>query len=392
MEEIVQTIVKQMSRKLGSQLETIFLYGSMADGSYRPGESDINLLAVVADGTSIHALRKLFLPIWNEYKSVLCRAPLIAQEKDFARYLQVAPTFAHHLIHEGQIVFGLPDYLDGWPETGPYDASARLAYEAMQASAALTPDLLAPEVAQAKLAQLHRLARKLHSQPIDKGKTAVELYALVQHHLNQKIANLPDPPVIREPSTTTTTLLPGLQASYKETDQMVMVFQNLTPHQIMAIQWPVLAKRVAGRCTGLRITTAVQLRLILELERPLDLILRRYNHEWGDDLLAQINPTPKQIFRQAARLPAEIQIDLMPNEYLTHDQSKIHDIIHDYQNKLLNVQLEHELLRRLLHIEKFTPPEPLPDRTAPDSLRIDAIFNQLGWWSEFYTNLMLNAE
>jgi hypothetical protein len=392
MEEIVQTIVKQMSRKLGSQLEAVFLYGSMADGSYEPGESDINLLAVVANGTSIHALRKLFLPIWKEHKNVLVRAPLIAQEKDFARYLQVAPTFAHHLIHEGQIVFGLPDYLDGWPETGPYDASARLAYESMQVSAALTPELLEPEDAAKKQAQLYRLARKLHNQPIDKDKTAVELYALIQHYLNQKIANLPDPPTIRQPATTTTTMLPGLQASYKESDQMVMVFQNLTPHQILAIQWSALAKRLANRCTGLRITTAVQLKLIVELERPLDIVLRRYNHEWGDDLLAQINPAQKQIFRQAARLPAEIQIDLMPNEYLTQDQSKIHDIIHDYQNKLLNIQLEHELLRRLQQIEKFEPPEPLPDRTAPHPQRIDAIFNHLGWWSEFYTNLMLNAE
>ncbi|MEJ2749741.1 MAG: hypothetical protein P8183_17810, partial [Anaerolineae bacterium] len=193
---------------------------------------------------------------------------------------------------------------------------------------------LEPEEAEKKQAQLYRLARKLHSQPIDKGKTAVELYALVQHYLNQTIANLPDPPVIHEPLTTTTTLLPGLRASYKESDQMVMVFQNLTPHQILAIQWPVLAKRVSDRCTGLRITTAVQLQLIMEMERPLDITLRRYNHEWGDDLLAQITPARKQIFRQAARLPAEIQIDLMPNEYLTEDQSKIHDIIHDYQNKL----------------------------------------------------------
>ena len=392
MEEIVQTIAKQMSRKLGGQLEAIFLYGSMADGSYEAGESDINLLAVVADGTSIHALRKLFLPIWNEYKGVLCRAPLIAQEKDFARYLQVAPTFAHHLIHHGEIVFGLPDYLEDWPETDPYDASARLAYEAMQVSTALTPELLEPEAAETAVAQLYRLARKLHNQPIGKDKTAVELYALVQHYLNQQIANLPDPPTITQPSTPTTTLLPGLMASYKESDQMVMVFQNITPHQILGIQWPALAKRVANRCTGLRITTAVQLRLINELERPLDLVLRRYNHEWGQNLLAQITPSKKQIFRQAARRPAEIQIDLMPNEYLTQDQSKIHDIIHDYQNKLLNVQLEHELLRRLLQIKKFEPPEPLPDRTAPNSLRIDAIFRHLGWWSEFYTELMLNAE
>jgi hypothetical protein len=377
-----------MSRKLGSQLEAVFLYGSLADGSYRPDDSDINLFAVVADGTSYHALRKLFLPIWNEYKDILRRAPRIAQEKDFARYLQVDPTFAYHLIHKGKIMFGLPDYLEGWPLTDPYDTSARLAYEAMQVSVAIAPELLDPEEAKVKLAQLQRLATRLHGQPIDENKTAVELYALVQHYLNQQIAQLPAPPTIHQPVTTTSTMLPGLRSTYKKDDQMILVFQNPTPHQITAIQWPTLAKRLAERYNGLQITTAVQLRLILELERPLDLTLRRYTHEWGDDLLAEITPTKKQIFRHAARLPATIQIDLMPNEYLTQDQSKIHDIIHDYQNKLLNVQLEHELLRRLQQIEKFTPPEPLPDRTAPTPQRIDAIFKQLGWWSEFYVNLM----
>lgn len=388
MDEIINTIVKQMSRKLGSQLEAVFLYGSLADGSYNPGDSDINLFAIVTDGTSYHALRKLFLPIWNEYKDVLRRAPRIAQEKDFARYLQVDPTFAHHLIHEGKILFGPPDYLEDWPQTDPYDSSARLAYEAMQASTAVAPELLSSDTAQTRLVQLQRLATRLHGQPIDERKTAVELYALVQHYLNQHIAQLPTPPTIHEPATTTSTLLPGLRATYKKDDQMILVFQNPTPYQINAIQWSTLAKRLVGRYQGLQVTTAVQLRLILELERPLDHTLRRYTHEWGDDLLAEIAPTKKQIFRHAARLPAIIQVDLMPNEYLTQDQSKIHDIIHDYQNKLLNVQLEHELLRRLQKIEKFTPPEPLPDRETPNSQRIDAIFKHLGWWAEFYVNLM----
>ncbi len=392
MEKVVQNIATQLARKLGGQVQAIFLYGSLAQGTYQPEESDINLLAVVADGTSIHALRNLFLPIWNEHQDVLSRAPLVAQESIFARYLTVAPTFAHHLIHSGKILFGPPDYLDDWPKTNPYDASARLASEAIAVSSALTPELLPPHIAQEKFTQLSRLARRLHGKPLGKDKSAAELFALVQHHLGQGIAALTGPLTQAEPSSTTTMMLPGLQATYKKNDQMVMVFQKLTPHQILAIQWPALAKRVANRCTGLQVTTAVQLRLALELESPLDIPFQRYHHEWGDDVLAKINPSKRQILRQAARLPAIIQIDLLPNAYLTQDNSKLHDIIHDFQNKLLNVQLEHELLCRMQNIERFVPPEPLPDRTASSSIRIDAIFRQLGWWTEYYTEEMTKYE
>ncbi len=392
MEKVIQTIVKKLARKLGGQLEAVFLYGSLAQGLHQPDESDINLVAVVADGTSVHALRNLFQPIWQEHGHILRRAPLITQESAFARYLTIAPTFAHHLIHEGKLMFGTPDYLDGWPATDPYDSSAHLAWEAMQVSTALTPELLESEEAASQLTKMRRLARRLHGKPISEEKTAVELFALIQHHLGKKIAALPGPLLRQEPITTTTTMLPGLQVIYKKANQMVMAFQKLTPHQIMAIQWPTLASRVANRCQGLQITTAVQLRLINELERPLDIVFQRYQPEWGDDLLNQLHVSKREVLRQAARLPAEIQIDTLPNAYLTQDDSHLQDIIHDFQNKLLNVQLEHELLCRLQGIQKFVPPEPLPDRSAPSPIRIDAIFKQLGWWAEYYANEMMKYE
>ncbi len=392
MEKVVQTIVKKLARKLGGQLEAVILFGSLAQGQYQPGESDINLLAVVADGTSIHALRNLFLPIWNEHGPILHRAPLIAQESVFTHYRTIAPTFAHHIVKNGQILFGPPDYMDDWPATDPFDTSARLAWEAMQVSAALAPDLLEAVETAPKLVQLRRLARRLHGKPIDKEKTAVELFALIQHHLDRQVTALLGTPAASEPPTTTAALLPGLQATYKLSNQMVMVFHRLTPHQITAIQWQALSQRLANRCQGLKVVTAVQLQLATKIHRPLDVVFQRYQHEWGSDPLAQINLSPRQILRQAARLPAEVQIDLLPNAYLTQDDSKLHDIVHDYQNKLLNIQLEHELLCRLQNIERFVPPEPLPDRTTPLPIRIDAIFQQLGQWVEYYYTQMMNVE
>jgi hypothetical protein len=132
--------------------------------------------------------------------------------------------------------------------------------------------------------------------------------------------------------------------------------------------------------------------MIVEIERPLDLVFLRYQHEWGKHPLDEIQLSQRQILRHAARLPLVVQIDLLPNAYLTQDDSKLHDIVHDFQNKLLNVQLEHELLCRLQKIERFVPPEPLPDRSTPSPIRIDAIFKQLGWWAEYYANEMTKYE
>jgi len=69
------------------------------------------------------------------------------------------------------------------------------------------------------------------------------------------------------------------------------------------------------------------------------------------------------------------------------DADAIHVLIHDLQNRLLNVQLEHELLYRLLSFERFDQPA-LPDRDAPSTERLDGIFEQLDWWSAQYVAKM----
>jgi len=59
---------------------------------------------------------------------------------------------------------------------------------------------------------------------------------------------------------------------------------------------------------------------------------------------------------------------------------------------MLNIQLEHELLHRMRQIERFTPPEPLPDRTAPSESRVAAIFRHLDWWATYYSDQMLKYD
>jgi hypothetical protein len=104
--------------------------------------------------------------------------------------------------------------------------------------------------------------------------------------------------------------------------------------------------------------------------------------------LDKLQSSKRQMMRQAAIVPARIEIDELPHAILSQDDEALHRIIHDFQNKLLNVQLTHELLIRFGEVERFTPPEPLPDRTRPAIERIQAILQHTRWWAIFYTEQM----
>ena len=169
---------------------------------------------------------------------------------------------------------------------------------------------------------------------------------------------------------------------------MLLVFAQLTPQLIMRTDWSRLSESIGKQYLGIEISSTVQLCLTATYERPLDIHFRKFEHNWGPDFLPTLTLAPRQIFRQAARLPSSIQVDSLPNAVLSQDDNALHTIIHDFQNKLLNVQLEHELLCRFKMVERFQPPEPLPGRDTPPKQRIDAIFQHLQWWADFYTDQM----
>jgi hypothetical protein len=123
-------------------------------------------------------------------------------------------------------------------------------------------------------------------------------------------------------------------------------------------------------------------------ERAADLRLGRVRHIWGANPLEGVEATTGRILRAAARLAATLHLDALSNAYLTSNDRQAGKIIHDFQNRLLNVQLQHELLHRLAHLPRSEPSPPLPDRHAPAAQRIEAIFAHLDWWAEHYTGQM----
>ncbi len=398
MQAPIDATVAAFKEGLGDQLEGIFLFGSVAQGLDRPGESDIDMLVVVADGTSPHLLRDTFHPVWQEYQDELQHAPMIATSTAFQRHMKLNPALARHITRSDKQLVGPSDLLDFHPkDANPHELIGYIVAEALQVSMALTPQLLDEETAVSKTHQLKTLYRHVfHSNPPETD-TAVQIYAQIQQFLNNIVPKLPAAKkwTAAKGKVTTSPILPGLQSIYQELGTTILVFGFLEPQQITNIAWNRIGKYLPKGTTGLQISTVEQFCLTCVYERPADLLLRKFQHTWGIDFLPTLKPTNYHFNRQSARLPSDILIEALPNTYLTKEDAEdetLHKIIHDYQNKMLNIRLENELLTRFGKSEKFTPPEPVPDRETPPRERIDALFNQFKWWSEFYANAMENGE
>lgn len=395
MERLVNAVINALAKELGEDLENAYLYGSLAQRTYEMGQSDINLLLVVSENLSIHTLRGLFLPLWPEYGRRLGRAPLVATRRTLARYLLLNPVFSDHLVRVGQPLVeseSLPTVLPAQTSAQPHDICAYLAHQAMLVSPALVPELYTPQEQIAHVRKLHSLARHIFGQAVDPQETAVSLFARIQEHLSSLIHALPDYQPWESTRTATSPMLPGLQATYtKDLEKLILVFNQITAVQFANIGWDKLAARLAKDYTGLYMTTSTQLRLISELETPLDLFFKRNAHTWGEDPLSSLQTSKYHKLRQAARRPAQILVESLPHAYLTSADNALSTVIHDFQNKLLNVQLENELLSRMGLIQHNRPPEPLPGREAPATERIQAIFAHLDWWAGHFTNGMLQV-
>lgn len=393
-EAAIEETLTEFYRGLGSQLKAAYLFGSFTQGYYQPGESDINLLFIVDDDTDIFEIREFFLPVWKKFGATLRHAPLIAYTSSFSRYLQLDPALAHHLHNNGRLLFGSPDYLTNLPQLDVQEATARLATEALFASGTLLPELLSPEMVGEKNSAARRLARKLWQEPIADGETAVITYARIQQKLGPTIARLPAGKAYTntEIPSVTAPFLPGLQSLYTESDNIVMVLAHLSPEDIKRTPWAQMTDRLSKECSGLVLTTAAQLSLSLVYDTPINLKTKRYQYNWGINHIAQLQTSRRQIMRQAASVPAHIEIDSLPHALLTQDDDQFHTIIHDFQNKMLNVQLTHELLCRFGDVERFFPPVPLLDRSRPPQERLQSIFDHLRWWSTFYTEQMFDSD
>jgi hypothetical protein len=377
-----------LQKGLGNQLQAVYLFGSLVEGNYQPGQSNVNLLAVVADDTRLQDVRTIFQPVWAEFETILQRTPLIATTETLARYFNLRPAFGHHLAQHGQRLVGRGQQELPAVAASETELLAPVAAQVMTASVALAPQLVGPEAAENALILLRRLARRLTGQAVDKATTAASLFALVQTALSPRLEALALTQWQAGGAIESPPLLPQLLAIYEETDQVIMVLPEMTTWEWLAIDWNEVAERLVEQYYGLQVVTPGQLRLVMTEERASDLRLGRVRHVWGAQPLAGITVETGRILRAAGRLPAELHLDGLPYAYLSSDEEQDGKIIHDFQNRLLNVQLQHELLHRLAQMPRSGPPTTLPGRDTPSAERIKAIMGHLDWWAGYYAGEM----
>ncbi|MCP4416140.1 MAG: hypothetical protein GY805_05940 [Chloroflexi bacterium] len=390
MNRAIKTISQTLASDLGYQLEAIFLFGSQA-ADYQTAVSNINLLLITSPDANIHAIQDSFQPLWQNHKALFKWAPLVATRHALQRHLQLNPHLALHLLQYGQQLAGKPVPVDLFrTSVNPYEIYAHLSQQLLDASAALSQN----SSNQPPDEQLNRLARQILNKPTAQTETAVSQYNIVNQALTAVTAQLPAAKIWNEAAQAgpTSKNIPGLQAIYTENDKNIFVFDQLTAKRIGQINWQLLARHLPQRNGSLHVTTVAQFCLMALYDKALDLRFNKYEHKWGLHFLAKLSPSPYQILRQAARVPSRILLDALPHTYLTTpnaNEDALHIIIHDIQNRMLNIQLENELLFRLGFIpEKFDPETPLPETGILSQKRLTAIFQHLEWWTDFYQSAL----
>lgn len=389
----IEAVIGAMRSALGDGLLSVYLYGSLSDGTYQADQSDINLIAIIDGPAGLHLLREEYEhTIWPVRGPILRRVPLLGTLPTLKRHLRLNPILNAHLHRSGQLLSGHPIDFEPVSTASAREELANVAAQATRASASLAPELLPAKEAQENLASLRSLARRLFGWPVDADESpallAGRVLGFVRKRMEEEsLALWPDQVIPNAPP-----LVGDLRAIYEMDSHLILVMPDLEPvdlaRRISSADWSMVAERVADQYRSLRVTTPSQLRLIASYEDSADCLVQSYHHAWGADPLADLEISWSYAFRGLARLPSELLLADLPHAYLTAESSDLFMLVHDFQNKLLNIQLRSELLARALEMTSKVPPDPLPERDALEDVRIDGIMSHLEWWTDYYTGLM----
>lgn len=377
MEAQLDTILDRLQAGLGPQLDAVYLFGSLATGTFQPGESAVDLLLVVAENTPLEDVYRAFHPIWQAHGRDLQHAPLLTTSTAFADQMALLPVLAGHLKHAARTLYGSGERLAHLPEPTRDQIDAANTHRALALSPLLFQEQLPEAEHAANLRQLRRLTRHLTHAPVSPEATAVEMLSTVHERLRDVGAPPVEPPA--DPP------VPGLVSIVHKTPRLtVFVFDALTPERLQATDWQSLA--AAHLPSGSRpvVTTYGHLRAFVRHETAIDHAFNRCSVQWGLEPFVGIDIPVANIVRQAGQRPCYLRLDTLPRAYLTAATRDSSALVHDFQNRVLNVHLEHEILCRLNLSTRFQPARPLPDRSLPNAARIAGIFDHLDEWVAFY--------
>lgn len=387
--QLLQTIQHALQQTLGSQLLSLYLFGDLAQDRYIPGLSSIDLLAIIQDQTNIHQIRETLQPIWQQNSQIIRPMPLIATPAALDRHLQLYPLLAHELNQNGRLLTGQPHPIKTQP-TDPVERISHLALQALQASESLAPELLEEDQARTATQNLKHLANQLQIKTAQ-STTPTQTLAAIYAHLDAQLEQYPSLKRQAPIPTDAPPLIPNLLSIYEVHDRAIFLLPDWPPSKIQTyinnIDWTAVSQTLKNQYYGLQLTTPSLIRLIYQHQRPTDTLFKSYQHAWGQHHLETLKPTHDLLYRDLARQPSQLQIETFPHAYLTATDDQLNKLIHDFQNKLLNIQLREELISRHENRPRALPPDLPSDRDIPSSQRIDAIFHQVNWWANHYTTV-----
>jgi hypothetical protein len=332
--------------------------------------------------------------VWRLHRAELGQVPLVARKASFLRHIKLDPILAYDLFTTGEKLAG-ESLQTEHPVPDPIELLARIASETMRASAVLAPSMISEQESDRAVNTLLCLAKEYLAEDYSPADLPSKIYAGIQRYVAFQVARYDELTWKAKEDSGTAPVLEVLLSVYSIENRLLLVLPDLPAEEfadrIVSINWRSVARRIAGEFRGLRLTTPAQLRLVLRFEGAADYALGTFEHAWGIDLLSDLEISRWRILRDLARLPSDILIDTLPRSLIVCNESDLPVLVHDLQNKLLNIQLRTELLSRMEYSVAQMPPEPLPDKGAPNYVRIEAIANQLEWWADYYHQEMNTA-
>lgn len=373
------TVLQRTADHFQSQLKDSFMaflvYGSVLQKHFKPHESNLNMILIVDDETDINNVRQAFLPLWRDHQTLYQRGPLVARHSSFIRFLNVYPAFNDHLNRHARIISQQNFESPQIPIADPNESKAFVANELFLASAALsTAEIDKAKRVRSQMA-LRRLQRRFNeSAEMNNARTII--YALL------KRLSSPTPDLTAQDDAPYH--IKGLVALYEKLGDLIFVVES--PEALFETDWERVGCDVeTNGFTGMGVTTPDLFRLLVHKIYPLDHAILSYNHVWGTEVLTAITVPPGEVLRDAARLSMAYEIIDYPNRILTTPISSENNavLLHDFQNKLLNIRLQNELLARLKITDK-TGTGRLPNKHAAQSVRLQGLWDSFRLWGKYF--------
>ncbi|MDJ0755495.1 MAG: hypothetical protein QNJ45_18365 [Ardenticatenaceae bacterium] len=375
---LLQLTAQSFQDQLKSHFFAFLVYGSVLQSHFEAYQSDLNTILIVDDETNINDIRHAFLPLWDEHQKLFRRAPLVARHSAFKRYLAVFPALNDHLNRHAWIIKQQNFSYTPFIFSDTIESKAFVANELFLASSSLATSMRDKSKWERSQVALHRLKRRFKT-PVNMTDTLMLIHALLKrlYQPTPEIKALPDAPY----------QISGLIALYEKLGDLIFIIES--PDVLGQTDWKRVSEDVeANGFTSFAITTPDLFRLLVQKIYPLDHAVLSYSHVWGIEILTAITVPPADVLRDAARLSLAYEIDHFPNAFLSQTTSEEDKaiVIHDFQNKLLNIRLQNELLARLKLTTKVGSGR-LPDKHASHEVRLQGIWENFGFWGTYFFDM-----